>query len=160
MSKPRPTLYDSPAMPKIMKAMSAAHATLYRATGGLLGRKLRTGAAFPHGAPVCLLITIGRKSGKARTAPLLYLRDGDRLVVVASKGGMPSHPLWYLNLQAHPEVLVQIGREKRSMRARTADEQERAELWPRLVDMYSDYAQYQEWTDRRIPVVICEPFRR
>lgn len=157
MSKPRPKAYDSPNFNTFMRRMGKAHVAVYRATGGIIGRKLRMGAAFPWGAPVCLVTTIGRKSGQARTVPLLYLRDGERVVIVASKGGMPDHPLWYLNLQSQPEVLVQIGRRKCSMQARTADDEERAKLWPRLVEMYADYDQYQEWTDRKIPVVICDP---
>ncbi len=92
-----------------------------------------------------------------RTTPLVYLRDGDRVVVVASQAGRPRHPLWFRNLEADPEVTVQIKGDRRPMRARTASPPERAELWPRLVDLYSDYDSYQSWTDREIPVVIIEP---
>jgi deazaflavin-dependent oxidoreductase (nitroreductase family) len=83
--------------------------------------------------------------------------DGDTVVIVASRGGTPVHPHWYVNLQAHPDVLVQTGRGRRPMRARTAEGEERAELWARLVEMYPEYGDYQTWTDRVIPVVVCEP---
>jgi len=104
-----------------------------------------------------LLTTVGRRSGEARTVPLIYLEDSERLVVVASQGGMPTHPGWYHNLVAHPRVTVETGRRIREMDARVADAVERAELWPRLVEMYDDYDDYQARTDRQIPVVILEP---
>jgi deazaflavin-dependent oxidoreductase (nitroreductase family) len=126
---------------------------LYRATNGRV-----TGSH--GGAPVLLLTTTGRRSGKRRTTPLLYLEDGGgTLVVVASYGGAPKHPAWYLNLSANPDVEVQIGREIEPRRARTADEDERARLWPRLVAMYANYATYQTRTEREIPVVILDPLR-
>ncbi|WP_406691754.1 nitroreductase family deazaflavin-dependent oxidoreductase [Saccharopolyspora sp. ID03-671] len=103
------------------------------------------------------MTTTGKRSGRPRTAPLLHLRDGDRVVLVASQGGLPRHPDWYHNVRANPEVTVQIKRDIRSMKARTATPRERADLWPRLVDMYADFDDYQSWTDREIPVVICEP---
>ncbi|MGK5552249.1 nitroreductase family deazaflavin-dependent oxidoreductase [Actinomadura kijaniata] len=158
MPKPRPDYLDDPRTQRITKAMTVAHVAVYQATGGAIGRRFRAGRRYLRNAPpVCLLTTIGRKSGKPRTVPLLYLADGERVVVVASQGGMPTHPAWYLNLRDNPNVLVQIQRYRRPMRARTADEREREELWPRLVEMYPDYDDYQSWTDRKIPVVICEP---
>jgi deazaflavin-dependent oxidoreductase (nitroreductase family) len=135
---------------RVMPWMQRAAVGLYRRTGGKVGGTLR-------GAPVCLLTTRGRKSGQPRTAPLLYIEDGDDVIVVASKGGWPSHPLWYLNLVADPEVTLQIGDDVRPMTARTANADERARLWQRVVSMYDDYANYQSWTDREIPVVICSP---
>ena len=132
----------------LLRAMSAANTWVFRATGG------RVGGRFGRGAPVLLLTTIGRKSGVERTTPLLYLRDGGDLVIVASKGGSDEHPLWYGNLVANPDVKVQIGRDVSPMRARTADEAERARLWPGLVAMYAGYDAYQARTSRRIPVVI------
>jgi deazaflavin-dependent oxidoreductase (nitroreductase family) len=92
-----------------------------------------------------------------RTTPLLFLPDGDRVVVVASQGGLPKNPQWYLNVRANPEVTVQVRGEVRPMRARTATPEERAVLWPRLVELYADFDSYQSWTDREIPVVVCEP---
>jgi len=157
MPAPRPKELDSPIVPKVLTAMSHANVWLYRATNGFLGSKWRVGSAFPWGIPVCLVTTVGRKSGQPRTSPLLYVEDGANVIVVASKGGLPEHPLWYGNMQAHPDVTVQIGGRVRPMRARTATAAERAVLWPRLVAHYRDFENYQSWTRREIPVVICEP---
>src|SRR5690606_35398396 len=104
---------DSPLVPRIMRWMSHANTWLYRKTGG------RVGGRFLRGAPVCLLTTTGRKSGEPRTTPLLYLRRGDRVIVVASQGGMPKHPQWYRNLQVTPEVEVEIKKERLRLTART-----------------------------------------
>ncbi|WP_225993824.1 nitroreductase family deazaflavin-dependent oxidoreductase [Actinomadura rudentiformis] len=157
MPKPRPAYLDEPRTTTMLKRGSAFHVAIFKLTGGLIGRRFRMQGQIRNAPPVCLLTTIGRKSGTHRTVPLLYLKDGERVIMVASQGGMPRHPLWYLNLRANPNVLVQIGRHRRPMRARTADEHERAELWPRLVEMYPPYDDYQSWTDREIPVVILEP---
>ena len=107
-------------------------------------------------APVLLLTTTGRKSGKSRTNPLLYLEDGDDLVVVASKGGAPEHPAWFLNLEAKPDVEVQVKREKRPVQARRATPEERERYWPKLTEMWEQYDSYQQKTSREIPVVILE----
>ena len=122
----------------------------YRRTGGKISSRLA-------GSPVCLLTTTGRKSGKPRTLPLLYLRDDDKVVLVASRGGTDKVPLWYRNLAANPDIQVQVGAEKRPMRARTATADEKAHYWPKVVAMYRDYATYQSWTDRVIPMVMCTP---
>jgi len=135
----------------LIKAMSRLNTWAYRATKGRLGGRFR------GGAPVMLVTTTGRKTGRRLTIPLLYLRDGDRVVTVASKGGMDQHPLWYRNMVAHPQVDVQIGSEQKSMLARTASAAEKSALWPRLVAMYPDYDAYQARTERYIPVVILEP---
>ncbi|WP_281286211.1 nitroreductase family deazaflavin-dependent oxidoreductase [Actinoallomurus bryophytorum] len=144
-------------MPKIIKLMSRLNVAAYRATGGRIGGVWRIGSAFPRGVPICLLTTQGRRTGLPRTSPLLYLADGDRVILVASQGGLAKNPLWYLNVRADPEVTVQVRRNVRKMRARVAGPAERAELWRRLVAMYADFDRYQAWTDREIPVVICEP---
>jgi deazaflavin-dependent oxidoreductase (nitroreductase family) len=156
-TKPRPQGLDHPLVPRAMQLMQRANVWLYQLTNGRIGGTFRMGAAFPRGVPVLLLTTIGRKSGERRIAPLLYLEDGERFVIVASKGGMPQHPLWYLNLVANPEVEVQVGSQHLRLRARTASPEERAVLWPKLVALYADYANYQAWTDRVIPVVVLEP---
>ena len=106
------------------------------------------------GAPVLLLTVKGRKTGKTRTTPLMYLSDETKIVIVASKGGDQMHPAWYLNLHANPEVSVQIGKEKSSMLATTATAKEKARLWPKLVMMFKPYAEYQANTSRDIPVVL------
>jgi deazaflavin-dependent oxidoreductase (nitroreductase family) len=151
-NQPRPfTKTEVAIADPLIKAMSKLNTWAYRATSG------RVGGKFRGGAPVMLVTTIGRKSGRRLTTPLLYLRDGDRVVTVASKGGMDHHPLWYRNMVANPAVDVQIGRDITAMRARTADASEKAALWPKLVAMYPDYAQYQARTTRDIPVVILSP---
>ncbi len=135
----------------MVRIMSVLNTWVYRWSGG------RIGGRFLHGAPVCLLTTTGRRSGQPRVAPLLYLRDGDAVVVVASKGGMSRHPAWYLNVESDPEVEVQIGAQTTPMRARRASDEEKAKLWPRLVAMYPDYDDYEARTERDIPVVVLEP---
>jgi len=134
-----------------IRVASTVNAWLYRRSKG------RIGGRFPGGAPICLLTTRGRKSGQDRTVALLYLRDGDDVVVVASKGGMSQHPEWYLNLVADPTVRIEIGTETLTCTARTATDAEKQSLWPRLVAMYKSYDTYQARTERPIPVVICTP---
>jgi deazaflavin-dependent oxidoreductase (nitroreductase family) len=151
MSKPMSSI-ELRALSVLSKTFGSVHTWLYRKTDG------RIGSRFTGGAPVMLLTTRGRKSGLPRTAPLLYLRDGERMVVVASAmGGAPGHPAWYLNLKADPEVQVQIGDEKRSMRAETATREQKAKYWPRLIAVYPPYQAYQARTDRDLPVVILRP---
>jgi deazaflavin-dependent oxidoreductase (nitroreductase family) len=103
-------------------------------------------------------LTIGRRSGKARATMLsVPIIDGDRLVLVASFGGDDRHPAWYLNLRSNPEVRVTIAGSTRTMVARIATEEERAELWPQIISVFEGYARYQKRTERPIPVVILEP---
>jgi F420H(2)-dependent quinone reductase len=153
----KPKGLDSDLTRRIIKAMATSNVWLYRVTGGRLGGTWRIGAGFRSPVPICLLEHRGRRTGKVRTTPLVYLEDGDRIVVVASQAGRPEHPMWYLNLLAHPDVTVQIGSRRRPMHARVTESGERAVLWPRLVDLYADYASYQSWTDRVIPVIVLEP---
>ena len=137
-------------MKLLNRILGAVNRVIYRATGGKVGGKIR-------GAPVLLLTTRGRKSGKTRTMPLLYLRDDGNLVVVASSGGSAGSPGWFHNLKTDPEVEVEIGRDREPRHARVATPDERARLWPRLVEMYKPYASYEQKTTREIPVVILEP---
>ena len=111
------------------------------------------------GSPVLLLTTIGRKTGRRRTTPLLYLENGENMVVVASNGGAPKHPTWWLNLEANPEATVEVGRRKLRVRAEKAGGEERRRLWTRLVEMYPAYEDYQKRTTREIPVVVLCPQR-
>ncbi|TLF75905.1 nitroreductase family deazaflavin-dependent oxidoreductase [Nocardia cyriacigeorgica] len=157
MPTQRPPRLDSPLVPKIIKLMSRAHVWVYKRSGGRIGGTWRVGAAFRKPAPNLLLEHRGRKSGKLFTTPLVYLEDGANLVVVASQGGLPNNPQWYHNLVADPDAAVQIGTERRLVRAHVADDAERARLWPMLVDLYADFDSYQSWTDRKIPVVVLEP---
>jgi deazaflavin-dependent oxidoreductase (nitroreductase family) len=109
-----------------------------------------------RGSPVLLLEHVGRKSGKRHTSPLIYARDGDDLVIVASKGGSSKHPYWWLNLREHPETTVQVGSEKRRVVARQASPEEKARLWPIVCDVYAPYEEYQQKTERDIPVIVLE----
>ncbi|HNJ78433.1 MAG TPA: nitroreductase family deazaflavin-dependent oxidoreductase, partial [Marmoricola sp.] len=148
----KPRGLDRPSTTKIIKVMARSNVWLYRKTGGRLGTHWRVGAAFRKPVKICLVEHTGRKTGQARVTPLVFLRDQDRIVVVASQAGLPQHPQWYRNLMADPRGHVQIDRDRWPILAREADPVERAELWPRLVDLYSDYDTYQAWTDREIPV--------
>ena len=154
----RPPGLDSPVTSKLIKYGSKAQVRVFRLTNGRIGSTWRVGAGFRKPVPVLLLEHLGRKSGKVFTAPLLYLENGADLVIVASQGGLPKNPQWYANLVAHPETVVHLPKEKgRRVRARVATDEERAELWPRLVELYADFAKYAAWADRKIPVVVLEP---
>jgi len=134
-----------------IQLMSKANTWIYRVSGGRLGGK------FTNGAPVCLLVTQGRKSGQERTAPLIYMKDGDDYIFVASKGGMSHHPAWYLNLEANSECAVEEGKRRIDATARRVSDEEKAELWPRLLEVYPDYDDYQARTTRNIPVIRVSP---
>ncbi len=135
-----------------MKGMNTVHRTVLRISGGRLGW---TTASMP----VVELTTTGRKSGRPHTVMLTSpVRDGDAMVVVASRGGADHHPAWFLNLRDDPDVEVAVGGEpKRPMRARVAEPDERARLWPQVVAKYKGYGNYQAKTDREIPLVLLEP---
>jgi F420H(2)-dependent quinone reductase len=134
----------------VLRRVMGGHTAIYRATKGAIGHRI------PGVGPHLLLDHVGAKSGKKRTSPLLYTKDGDDLVVIASKGGNPKHPAWYHNLRANPDTEVQVGSERRKVHARVADEDERPRLWNRAVAQYGGYAGYQKRTDRQIPVVVLE----
>lgn len=142
----------------IIKWMSRANTAMYKASNGRVGGKWRMGSKrFGDLPPVGILTTIGRKSGQPREAPLLYLREGDRVVLVASQGGRATNPMWYLNLKADPAVTFRIRDEVLTLTARDATAAERAEYWPKLDAMYPDFADYRSYTTREIPIVICDP---
>jgi deazaflavin-dependent oxidoreductase (nitroreductase family) len=133
-----------------IKALSNAHLVVHRLSRGrLLGRLA--------GMPVLLLTTTGRRSGKARTTPLTFFREGADLVVIASNGGADRPPDWSLNLQDDPHAVVQIGSDELTVIARPASAEERARLWVRITATYPGYAEYQKKTARQIPVVILRP---
>jgi deazaflavin-dependent oxidoreductase (nitroreductase family) len=156
--KERPPGLDKPIVGKIIKYGARVHVPVYRLTNGRIGSKWRIGAGWNKPVPTLLLDHVGRKSGTQFTTPLLYLADGPRLVIVASQGGLPKNPQWFHNLVAQPETVVALrGEPRREVRARVAEPDERAALWPRLVDLYADFENYQAWTDREIPVVILDP---
>jgi deazaflavin-dependent oxidoreductase (nitroreductase family) len=123
---------------------------LYRLSGGRLGGRIGK-------APVLLLTTTGRKSGQPRTAPLVYLADGERMVVIGSNAGNDRVPAWALNLKAEPAATVEVGRRKIPVRARVTESEERSELWRRCNDQYAGFDDYATRTDRDIAVFVLEP---
>jgi deazaflavin-dependent oxidoreductase (nitroreductase family) len=134
----------------IFRPMVSGHVAMYRATGGRLGHR------FPGFPPMLLLEHVGARTGTKRTTALSYIPDGDRIVIVASKGGHPSHPAWFHNLRANPDTTIQVGTDHRPVRARVATDEERTALWPKVVRAYRGYASYQRHTDREIPLMILE----
>lgn len=129
-----------------VKWLSRAHSGIYRVTGGRIGTRLVNN-------DMLLLTTTGRSTGSSHTVPLLYLTDGSDAIVIASYGGRPNDPDWYQNLLAGAKATIRIGSTSHAVRAVTMDDDERTEWWPRIVDAYSEYATYQDRTDRQIPVV-------
>ena len=142
---------NSKAVGTGIKWMSRANTWLFKKSGGKLGNK------FLRGAEVGILTTTGRKSGEPRDSPLLFLQEGRRIVLVASQGGRATNPMWYLNLKADPNITFQTKKEKLDLVAREATDAERDEYWPKLDAMYADFANYRSYTDRKIPIVICDP---
>jgi deazaflavin-dependent oxidoreductase (nitroreductase family) len=137
--------------PFLRRAMGL-HTAIYRASGG------RIGHTIPGvGGRMLLLDHVGAKSVTKRTSPLLYIPDGEDVVIVASKGGYPKHPAWYHNLMASPDTTAQIGRERRPVHARVASPEERERLWDRAVEAWPGYEDYRARTDREIPLVVLEP---
>jgi deazaflavin-dependent oxidoreductase (nitroreductase family) len=123
---------------------------LYRVSGGRIGGRVNK-------APVLLLITTGRKTGQRRTAPVVYLADGENMVVIGSNAGHTRTPAWSLNLQANPEAEVEVGRKKLPVRARVATGEERADLWRKHNEQYAGFDEYEARTDRDIALFVLEP---
>jgi F420H(2)-dependent quinone reductase len=123
---------------------------LYRATGGRIGGRVNR-------APVLLLTTTGRKSGQKRTAPVVYLRDGENVVVINTNAGNARVPAWSLNLEANPEAEVEVGRKRYPVRARIAEGDERTDLWRKHNEQYAGFDDYQTKLDRKASVVVLEP---
>ena len=133
-----------------LKLGTGVHSGVYRATGGkLLGRMGKS--------PILLLNTVGRKSGKKRTTPLLYVMDGEGFVIIASKGGAPTHPAWYLNLIANPDATVEVGDREVRVRAEEVHGEDKTRLWQKMVEMYPTYDDYQTKTEREIPLLVLHP---
>ena len=136
----------------------AQHIELYRSDPEKAHMWDSTPLGGPGVLPTLLLTTKGRKSGEPRALPLIYGNAGDDYVVIASKGGLPSHPIWYLNLQADPACELQVGAKHCAARARVAEGAEREQLWKHMVEVYPPYTEYQERAGARIiPVVVLEP---
>lgn len=135
----------------LLNRLMGAHTVAYRATNGAIGHHL------PGGPPTLLLDHQGARSGRHRTSPLVYGRDGQDLVLVASKGGYPRNPAWYHNLMAHPDTVVQVGARRLAVHARVASPAERDRLWALMVGVYGGYETYRRRTPREIPLVVLEP---
>lgn len=135
---------------KLLNAITGANVVLHRFSGGRLGGKV-------SGAPVLLLDHIGRKSGRRRTTPVLYIQDGNDSIVVASRAGSDFDPAWWLKPQGEPGDPVQVRSQRRQVVARQATPEEKERLRPRLVDAYPGYAAYQRRTEREIPVIVLSP---
>jgi deazaflavin-dependent oxidoreductase (nitroreductase family) len=127
------------------------HVRQYRESNG------EQGYAWPNGAKILILTTTGRKSGEKRDAPLIFQPNGDSYVIVASKGGAPEHPAWYVNLKADPSVQVQVKDKVFDATARVAAGDERTRLWKLMAEVWPDYDNYATKTDREIPVVVLDP---
>ncbi len=152
-------IIDSPAtygrpyprhVARLQGLVTKLHILVYRLSRGRFGATLL-------GMPMLLLTTWGRRTGRLRTAPLLYLPVDNLLILVASNGGARQHPTWWFNLQAKPHALVQIGPARGRVRARAATPEEHSRFWPLLLQLYPPYARYQERTDRLIPLVVLHP---
>lgn len=135
----------------------AEHIELYRTDPEKAHDWDSTPLGGPGVLPTLLLTTKGRKTGEPRALPLIYGTAGDSYVVIASKGGMPTHPLWFRNLEAEPECELQVATKKLKARARVAEGEERDRLWTRMAEIYPPYLDYQKATDRQIPVVVLDP---
>jgi len=139
--------------PPDLSLVGEAHVRRYLETDGAVGHVW-------NGAPCLLLTTTGRKSGQARQIAIIYSRDGPNFVLIASKGGSPAHPSWYLNLLGNPRAQIQVKAEKMEVTARIAEGEERERLWRDAAQVWPNYDVYVTRTTRRIPVVVLEPMRR
>jgi len=141
----------SMAMPAAALRISGKlNVPLYRLSGGRVGGKVGR-------APVLLLTSTGRRSGQQRTAPVLYLKDGERLVVIGSNAGNKKAPAWSLNLKSNPDAEVKVGRKRSLVRARVTEGEERAELWRKMNEQYAGFDAYDANTSRDIAVFVLEP---
>jgi F420H(2)-dependent quinone reductase len=140
----------SPWRKRLWNLGTRVQAAVYGLTGGRLLGTLK-------GTPILVLHHVGRRTGKRHATPLIYVEDGPALVVVGSKGGAPRDPLWWDNLQANPDATVQVGSERREVRARKASPEVRSRLWPRLTEAWPEYDEYVKRTEREIPVIVLEP---
>jgi F420H(2)-dependent quinone reductase len=135
----------------LLTRLMGGHAKVYRATNGLIGHRV-------PGVPEMLLLDhVGARSGKHRTTPLVFARDGQNTILIASKGGYPKNPAWFHNLVANPDTTIQIGSKRMPVHARVATPDEYERLWKRAVEVYGGYEDYRRRTDRQIPLVVLEP---
>jgi deazaflavin-dependent oxidoreductase (nitroreductase family) len=139
-----------PLIRRFMHLMTRAHVWLYNVSKGRIGKTFA-------GAPCCMVVMTGRKTGKKRSIPLIYIPNGEEVILIASQGGMETNPIWYRNLIADPHVEIIVEGRSRKMAVRQASDAEKAERWPVAVAVYPDFDQYQARTDRDIPLMICTP---
>ncbi len=144
----------APNVPKqlwpLAKLLADTHIFLYRASNGRIGSNI-------GGLPMLLLTTTGRRSGKSRTTPLLYVEQNGSYAVIASKGGSKDDPLWWLNLKSNPQAILQVGSSQLAVKARLAGAEQRKKLWKKATEIYPGYDEYQKRTSRKIPVVVLKP---
>ena len=143
---------DNRLLRSVLKVTAPLHRWLYRTSGGRVG-----GNWANDRMPVLVLRTKGRRTGKERTWPVGYMRDGDAYVIIASNGGLPAHPAWYYNLTAEPRVTIEVGGERLTAHAATAEGTERARLWAKIVGRYPNFTKYQDGVTRELPVVVLRP---
>lgn len=148
--KPLPSRW-LPLIRFFLKLYTRLNVAVYRLSRG---RLMNT---FPGGYPICLVEMVGRHSGRRRTIPLIYIPRGSDIILGASQGGMDVHPAWYYNLKANPDIRIIHGSQNRKMRARQVSDEEKQQLWPRMVEVYPDFDLYQARTQRNIPVFLCHP---
>jgi F420H(2)-dependent quinone reductase len=134
-----------------MRWVTRLNVAVFRASRGRLMNR------FIGGYPVCVVTTIGAKSGKARRIALIHLPHGENKLLVASQGGMNVNPVWYYNIVAHPDIWIMVDGKEKAYRARQVSDEEKRDLWPYLLSMYPDFDEYQARTDRNIPVFSCQP---
>lgn len=140
-----------PLTRKIIRAYTRFNVWVFKKTNGRLMKN------FPGGYPICVVGMTGAKSGKRREVALIHLPFKDKLILIASQGGMDIHPRWYYNIKKNPDIDVMVGGHKRHMTARQLDNDEKRQLWPHILTLYPDFDEYQARTDRNIPVFLCEP---
>ncbi|HEY7891499.1 MAG TPA: nitroreductase family deazaflavin-dependent oxidoreductase [Solirubrobacteraceae bacterium] len=135
----------------LLTRLMGAHAKVYRASRGVIGQHI------PGLPEMCLLDHVGAKSGVSRTTPLVFARDGENTILIASKGGYQKNPAWYHNLKANPDTTIQIGSKLMPVHAREATPEEYDRLWGLAVDVYGGYEAYRRRTERKIPLMVLEP---
>lgn len=135
----------------MMKLYTRLNVFVYRMSSGRLMNR------FPNGSPICLVTMTGAKTGHKRTIPLIYIPHGEEVILVASQGGMSTHPLWFYNIRKNPGIAITADGRTRRMRAHLADDAGKAAVWPVAVAAYPDFVDYQSRTTRNIPVFVCTP---
>ena len=142
----------TPMIRRVMRVATKLNVWVFRRSGGRLMKTF-----LRSGAPICIVTVTGRKTGKPREIALIHIPWQDKKLLVASQGGMAKHPVWYHNIVANPEIGIYVDGEDKRYQADRASEDQKRQLWPRLLEVYPDFDEYQARTDRDIPVFICTP---